>query len=214
MKLYYNPLSTYSQKVLIALYEKDIPFEGEIVDLMNPEKKEAYRKVYPLGKIPLLIRDDGWKIPESSIIIEFLDTSSERGPRLLPADPDASRRTRFTDRMYDLYVNDSVTTLLFQSMKPEEQRDAERIEKARFYLETMYTFLDQDLKDRTWAMGEEFSLADCAASAALFYAGYTFPFDRFPAVQAYFGRLQERPAIRRVAEEAAPYVKKVMASMS
>lgn len=59
MKLYYHPLSTYSQKTLMALYEKEVPFEREIVNLRDPRQRTAYRRLYPLGKIPLLVRDDG-----------------------------------------------------------------------------------------------------------------------------------------------------------
>ena len=113
MKLYYNPISTYSQKVLLAFYEKGIEFEPSIVSLMDPEAGAAYREVYPLGKIPCLVVDDDHIIPESSIIIEYIDGMAE--PRLIDGDSEQTRKIRFKDRMIDLYLNDNVVTLLFQS---------------------------------------------------------------------------------------------------
>ena len=72
MKLYYYPLSTYSQKVLIALYEKQLEFESELVFLFDPEAATSYKEIYPLGKIPLLVNEEDM-VPESSIIVEYLD---------------------------------------------------------------------------------------------------------------------------------------------
>ena len=128
MKLYYNPLSTYSQKVLIALYEKGIEFDAEIVNLMDPDERATYRAVYPLGKVPCLILDDGHMIPESTTIIEYLDSLGE--PSLIKGDVNETRRIRFKDRMFDLYLIEPVATLFFQAMKPESEQDQERIEKA------------------------------------------------------------------------------------
>ena len=143
MKLYYHPLSTYSQKVLIALYEKGLDFDGEVVNLMNPESRDQYREVYPIGKVPCLQLDDGHMIPESSIIIEYLDPLAE--PTLIKGTADEKRKIRFKDRMFDLYLNDQVGTLFFQNMKPETERDQERIDKAKFYIATMYGFMENEL---------------------------------------------------------------------
>jgi glutathione S-transferase len=66
--------------------------------------------------------------------------------------------------------------------------------------------LERQLADRTWAIGEEFSIADCAAAPALFYAGIVTPFSPgHQKVAAYFDRLCERPSFRRVLSEARPY---------
>ena len=123
MQLYYFPPSTYSQKALIALEEKNVSFEREIVNLFDDKVRSEYREFYPLGKIPLLKRDDGWIIPESSIIVEFLETKYPDAQQLIPSDPVLARQTRFMDRMNDLYLNDPVATLLFESWKPETEQD-------------------------------------------------------------------------------------------
>ena len=209
MKLYYFPLSTYSQKALTALYEKGGDFESEQVKLFDETERERYRKIYPLGRIPLLVLDDGHLIPESSIIVEYLDANLEGGPRLIPSAPDEARQTRFHDRMLDLYLNDSIASLLFQSWKPEEARDRELIERSRFRAGVMYDFLEHRLDGRTWLMGEDFTMADCAAGPALLYAGDLFPFAGRPAIAGYWERLSARPSYARVLEEADPYLRKL-----
>ena len=204
MKLYYFPLSTYSQKVLITCYEKSIEFTPELVFLFDEE--QAYRKIYPLGKIPFLVLDDGHWVPESSIIVEYLDTHFETGPKLIPADPELSRQVRFKDRMYDLYLNDPVTTLIFQGWKPEAERDQALIERSRRRIGVMYDFMEHNLESQTWTNGEEFTMGDCAAAPPLSYAQRVAPFEDRPNIVAYLKRLQERPSIRRVLDEAAPYL--------
>jgi len=206
MKLYYHPLSTYCQKVLIACYEKSVAFTPELVNLMDDDGREAYRKIYPLGKIPLMVLDDGHWLPESSIIVEYLDSHFESGPKLIPEDPDGSRQVRFKDRMYDLYLNDSVGTLMFESWKPQAQRSQELIDRSRFRIGVMYEFMESNLASQTWTNGEQFTMGDCAAAPPLAYAREVAPFDERPNIVAYWKRLQERPAIRRVQDEVAPYL--------
>ena len=202
MKLYFHPISSYSQKVLIAFYEKDIDFEPEIVQLMNPDARKAFKEIYPLGKVPCLVLDDGHLIPESSIIIEYIDQLGE--PALIRGDAEAMRQIRFKDRMLDLYLNETVVTLLFQGMKPEEQRDQERIDRARFQISTIYDFMEHELGKQAFAAGDSFTMADCAATPALFYAQQTAPFDDYENIYAYWDRLNSRPSVQRVQEEAAP----------
>lgn len=209
MKLYYFPLSTYSQKVLTALHEKGAEFESEQVRLFDETERERYREIYPLGRIPLLVLDDGHLIPESSIIVEYLDTNLDAGTRLIPSAPDEARQTRFHDRMLDLYLNDSIASLLFQSWKPEEARDRELIGRSRFRAGVMYDFLEHRLDGRTWLMGEDFTMADCAAGPALLYAGDLFPFAERPALAAYWERLRARPSYARVLEEADPLLREL-----
>jgi glutathione S-transferase len=212
MKLHYFPLSTYSQKALIGFHEKQVAFEPVLVDLRDPAQRERYRKIYPLGKVPLLLRNNGWMIPESTIIIEFLDTHSDKGPRLIPADPERARQTRFMDRMLDLYLNNSIITLVQQSWKPAAQRNPEAIEQARSNAGITYGYLEQALAGKTWITGEDFSMADCAAAPALLYAQQCFPFADRPNISAYWERLRTRPSYAKVLAEAAPYLEKLAAS--
>ncbi len=208
MKFYYHPISSYCQKVLVAMYEKGVEFEPHIVSLMDPEMRAQYRDIYPMGKVPLLVVDDDHLIPESSIIIEYLDSVAD--PELIVGDAEQRRKIRFKDRMFDLYLNDSVSTLLFQGMKPDPERDQERIDTSKFRIETMYGFMEQEFGNQPYANGEEFSMADCAAMPALFYAQRTAPFDAYENISAYWNRLASRPSIRRVISEAEPHVRAFM----
>ena len=204
MKLYYHPISTYSQKVLIALYEKGSVFEREIVQLMDPDARARYRKIYPLGKIPVLALDNDRLIPESTIIIEYLEGLD--GAPLISGDTDQQRQVRFKDRMLDLYLNENVAALLFQGMKPEADRDQERIDRANFQIEAMYSFMEEELGGQAFVAGSEFSMADCAAAPALFYAQKVASFDEHENICAYWDRLNTRPSIQKVQEEAAPAI--------
>ena len=209
MKLHYHPLSTYSQKVLIALYEIGLDFDPVVINLMDPDARDQYRDVYPLGKIPCLQLEDGHIIPESSIIIEYLDPLAE--PTLIKGDADEMRRIRFKDRMFDLYLNEAVGTLFFQEMKPEKEQDSERIEKARFNIATMYSLMENEFGKQSYANGEEFLMSDCAAAPALFYAEQLVPFAEHENISAYWERLKARPSIQRTHEEAAPFLEKMFA---
>ncbi len=210
MKLYYHPLSTYSQKTLMAFHEKRVSFTPEIVNLFSPEGQAAYRKIYALGKIPLLTLDDGWTIPESSIIIEYLDTHFSSGTRLIPEDKDLARRCRFHDRQFDLYVNEPFQKVFFDARRPEAERDPKGVAAAKERLDLMYTYFNKVLEKNTWVLGETFSMADCAAAPSLAYLGATYPFDAHPHLKAYWGRLAERPSFKKVLAEAEPYIAKLM----
>ena len=202
MKLYCNPISTYSQKVLIALYEKGIDFETETVNIMDPDARADYREIYPMCKIPLLVLEDGHIVPESSTIIEYVDPMAE--PTLIKGDAETTRKIRFKDRMFDLYLNNPIVTLLFQGMKPEDQRDAEKIATAEFQVNTMYQFMQHEFGNQPFANGAEFLMSDCAAAPALFYAEQVMPFEQHENIVRYWNRLKARPAIQRVHAEAAP----------
>ena len=207
MKVYYNPLSSYSQKVLLAFYEKNVPFTPELINLMDPAARAEYAKISPFGKIPLLVLDDGRRVVESTIIVEYLeDHFGSSGTRLIPEDKDAAREARYLDRLFDLYINDAMQKVFFDSMKPEDQRDPRGVAAAKATLDKAYTEADAHLETRTWAIGDAFTLADCAAAPALGYATMVYPFETYKYLSSYAGRLAERPSVARVRAEAAPFM--------
>jgi glutathione S-transferase len=207
MKLHYHPLSTYSQKTLIALYEKGASFTPEIVDMFDPVKNAEYRKLYPFGKIPLLIDGDRF-IPESSIIIEYVDQTVP-GAALIPADRELGRKARFFDRMNDNYVNEPTATLFFETQKPATEDRTAAIAKARATLDISFKNLDGQLAKNTWLAGDTFTIADCAAAPALNYLRRLHPYTEHANLTAYWNRLAERASVRRVLDEAAPYLAKM-----
>ena len=204
MKLYYFPLSTYSQKVMIAFNEKGISYEPELVDLTSPEGREAYAKINPIGKVPFLKPSDDWMVPESTSIIEYLEDKFPETPRLIPASGgDAARQVRFMDRMSDLYYNDQITELLFQKIDFRPQ-DEQRAARARKYAAMTYSYWDERLASQPWLCGDSFTMADCAAIPPMFYAQNAAPFADYPNVVAYWQRAQERPSYAKVKAEFEP----------
>ena len=209
LKLYFHPLSSFCHKVLITLYENDTKFEPRSVDLFN--EIADYKKIWPLGKIPVL-RDEAKDrtIPETSIIIEYLAQHFPGKTQLFPADPDLCRQMRLRDRFYDLYVQAPMQKIVIDRLRPEGKKDPYGVEEARAMLKTSVGMVDQDMASNHWAMGDEFTMADCAAAPALFYADMIQPFgDTHRNAAAYLGRLKQRPSYARVLKEAEPYFKNV-----
>jgi glutathione S-transferase len=207
LTLYFHPLSSFCWKALIALYENDTPFEPRLVDLGNETERAALLKLWPIGKFPVL-RDDAKDrtIPETSIIIEYLDEYYPGRTRFIPADAKLALQTRLRDRFYDLYVHLPVQKIVGDRLRPQGKKDPHGVEEAKARIQSCYGMIDKEVAAKTWAMGEAFSLADCAASPALFYANKVMPFgDTHKNVTAYFERLKARPSFARVIEEAEPY---------
>lgn len=207
LTLHMHPLSSYCWKVLIALYENDTPFEAKVVDFGNPESVAAFKALWPTAKMPLL-RDEarGRTIPESSTIIEYLQTAHPGPVRFIPDETDAALRTRLMDRLFDLYVMTPMQNIVGNRIRPADARDPYGVAQARSQLAMAYDLLEGELEGRTWATGEAFGLADCAAAPALFYANKVAPLDAtHPNVSTYLDRLLARPSFVRVLREAEPY---------
>ena len=201
LTLYFHPLSSFCHKVLIALYETGTPFEPRIVDLVE------YRKIAPLGKIPVL-RDEAKNrtIPETSIIIEYLAQYYPGGTQLFPADRDLCRQMRLYDRIYDLYVNVPMQNIVADRLRPADKKDPFGVDQARASLKTSLDMIERDMAGDRWAVGDGFTMADCAAAPALFYADMMMPFRAtHKRTMAYLDRLKERPSYARVLKEAEPY---------
>jgi glutathione S-transferase len=206
LELWSHPFSSFCQKVLIALYENDTPFTPRLVDYGDKASAAAFRAVWPVAKIPVL-RDlaRGRTIPESSVIIEYLAQHHPGPVRLIPADPERALETRLSDRFFDLQVAVPMQKIVTDRLRRAGAHDPFGVEQARAQLATAYAVLDGELAGREWAIGDAFSLADCAAAPALFYAGWVQPFDAHPNLAAYFRRLLARPSFARAVEEAKPY---------
>jgi glutathione S-transferase len=207
-RIHYHVASTYCQKVLLAHYEKGIAFEPVLVNMPDPAARAEYKKLYPLGKIPLLTGDDLF-IPESTIIIEYLENEyPDAGTRLIPADKTAARRVRFKDRVYDQYLNDPVSTLFFETQKPEGKRNEEAVAKARGTIDVVYGLMEKSLESASFLSGDSYTMADCAAFAPLFYAQRLHPWAQHKNIAAYFARVVERPSAKKLLAELLPALEK------
>ncbi|MES2635562.1 MAG: glutathione S-transferase family protein [Pseudomonadota bacterium] len=207
LTLYFHPLSSCCHKALIALYEMRIPFERHLLNLGDEQERSDFVALWPTGKMPLL-QDGDRVVPETSIIIEYLTQHhAPAGQRILPSDPDAALEVRLMDRLLDLYVMTPMQAIVGDRLRAEADRDPTGVAKARSTLAMAYDMLEQRLAGRTWAAGEHFTLADCAAAPALFYATTLVPLTQaHPRLAAYFERLVGHPAVARTLEEAKPFL--------
>ncbi len=201
--LHGHPFSSYTQKVLVALYEHATPFTWRVLD--GPPALAELAEMWPLKQMPVLV-DDGTPVIESTIIIEHL-TLRHAGPvPMIPADPAAALRVRFFDRFFDNYVMNPMQKVVTNQLRPEGDRDSYGVAEARKRLETSYGWLEAKLKGRKWAAGEDFTLADCAAAPALFYADWAHDIGtEFTELRAYRRRLLRRPSFARAVDEARPF---------
>jgi glutathione S-transferase len=208
LTLHYHPLSSFSQKVAIALYENATPFETVIVNFGDAASTAAFKKLWPIGKMPVL-RDDAKDrtVAETSIIIEYLDRHYPGARPLIPVDPDQALETRFRDRFFDLCLQVPMQKIVADRIRPEGKKDPFGVEQARSQLKVGLDVLEADMAKRTWAIGDDFSMADCAAAPALYYANEVMPFAQtHKRSMAYFARLKERPSYARALRESEPYL--------
>jgi len=206
LKLYYHPLSSFCWKALIALYETGAPFEPILVDLQDETSRANFLALWPIGKFPVL-RDDTRDrlVQESSIIIEYLAQYEGRDSTLLPDDRDVARQVRMRDRFFDLYIHMPVQRIIGERLRPKDHRDPFGTDQAWSQLRTALGMLDDEIASKQWAMGQQFTMADCAAAPALFYADKIGALASFKRAHAYLERLMSRPSFARVLEEAQPY---------
>ena len=205
LTLHAHPLSSYCWKALIALYENETAFDFHLIDFADAQSADAFRTLWPLAKMPVLV-DGGRTIVESSVIIEYLDLHHPGARPMVPADPKAAIEARMLDRIFDHYVMDPMSKIVFNRFCPDEARNTHDVMTARSTIDTAFAWLDSRIGGRGWAAGEEFGLADCAAAPALHYADKVQPMaDRFPNLAAYLARLEARPSFARVLKEAEPF---------
>jgi len=203
--LYGHPFSSYTQKVLIALYENNTPFEFRCLGPDTPQHSADWLRLWPLGKFPVLL-DGQRSIAETSIIIEYLQLAHAGPVRLLPTEPMAALDVRFLDRFFDLHVMSPVQHAVNGALTGDATKRRDGLATAVEKLECAYAWLEGHLADRPWAAGEDFTLADCAAAPSLFYADWTHRISAaYPVLLAYRARLLARPSFARAVDEARPY---------
>ena len=203
--IYGHPFSSYTQKVLIALYENSTPFELRCIGPDTPQHAAEWLRRWPLRKFPLLVDGDR-TVVETSIIIEYLQLTRPGPVRLLPADPLAALEVRFMDRFFDLHVMNAAQHAVDGALSgdPIKRQDGQALAVEK--LERAYSWLEGQLVGRPWAAGADFTLADCAAAPSLFYADWTHRIsEAHPVLRAYRARLLQRPSFARAVEEARPF---------
>jgi glutathione S-transferase len=205
--LHGHPLSSFVQKTTMALYENETPFELRFLDVANADAQAAFRALWPIGKMPVLYDDAcDHTVAEASIIIEYVTQHYPGRAELIPKDAELARQVRFRDRFFDLYVAAPMQKIASDRRRPVGKNDPYGVDEARALLKTALDMIEEEIKGRTFATGESFTMADCAAAPSLSYANWVMPFAQtHPEVFTYLERLRQRPSFVRVLKDAAPY---------
>ncbi|MGF6178702.1 glutathione S-transferase family protein [Ensifer sp. 4252] len=209
LTLYIHPLASFCHKVLIGLYENDTPFDARIVDFSDPVSAASHVDRWPVGKVPVLHDSaTGRVVPETSIIIEYLQQHYPGPVQLLPTDAGQLLEVRLWDRFCDLHVSVPMQKIVTDRIRPEGANDPHGVAEAHAAIEIAYQMIEGQLHGKKWAAGDDFTMADCSALPALFFASIVHPFrDDQEQLAAYLDRLLQRPSIERVIAEAQPYFK-------
>ncbi len=205
LTLYEHPFAAYCWKPLIALYEREVPFQRHLVG--GEDDRGELARLWPPASIPVLHEDaTGLTVPESTPIVEYLDAIGV-APRLIPAEPAAALQARLWDRVLDGHVMTPMQKIVGDNLRPQGNRDKHGVEEAHIALDSAYKMLDERLVAGGWVAGKRFSLADCAAGPALHYAHvvHRWDEDRLGDLTRYFTELMARPSVARVVEEAREY---------
>lgn len=206
LQLFAHPFSSYCQKVLIALWADETPFEYRMIDPEHPDNFAELTKRWPFAKFPLLVDGDE-SVIETTPIIEHLHAKHPGKNDWFP-DGDEGRRARFLDRFFDIYVMTNMQKAGLDILRPEGSRDPFGVEKARNELRMAYDWLEANLGDGPWAVGGRFTIADCAAAPSLFYADWLEQIGpQRPRLAAYRARLLAHPIVARAVDEGRPYRK-------
>lgn len=205
LSLYSHPFAAYCWKVLIPLYGSSTAFEYKMLTPEAPQNGAELAQLWPIGTFPVLV-DGERRIIESSVIIEYLDLYHPGPTPMVPRDPDRALDVRFLDRFFDNCVMTPTQRIVADFMRPLETRDARTVADAKALLDKAYAWLDASIAGRTWAAGDDFSMADCAAAPSLFYADWVHPIaDTWEHACAYRARLLAYPSVSRAVDEARPY---------
>jgi len=204
MDLFGHPFSSYTQKALLALRENDVPFTFRELG-PDPATTAEFKRRWPLERFPILV-DGERTIVEATAIIEYLAVHHPGPVALIPDDRDLAVEVRMLDRVFDHYVMTPVQQIVGDALRDAKDRDAYGIEQSRTMLLKAYRWLDERMATRTWAVGASFTMADCAAAPALFYADWTHAIDpTFVHLRAYRERLLARPSFAKLVDEARPF---------
>ena len=192
--------------MLIALWADETPFEYRVIDEEHPENYVELKRRWPFAKFPLLV-DDGVSVIESTPIIEHLH-AHHRGANDWIPEGDEGRRVRFLDRFFDTYVMERMQKAGLDILRPEDCRDPYGVEQARTELRMAYDWLEENLGEGPWAIGDRFTMADCAAAPSLFYADWLEEIGpERPRLSGYRARLLAHPIVARAVDEGRPYRK-------
>ena len=203
MKLLYTPNSPYARKVRIVAIEKHIDVELIQVVLSEPDNLAQYYN--PLGKVPVLLLDDGEALYDSRVIAEFLD---HRTPvaHLIPQDTTSKIAVRRWEALAD-GICDAAIAAMMEQRKPAEQQSQATIDRQLGKVAAGLEALNTDIAKKKWCVNETFSLADIALGCALGYVDLRHKHlnwqDNYPALAKHYSILIKRPSFKETMPIAA-----------
>ena len=203
LELYGHPFAAFVWKPLVAAYELQIPFVFRMVDPEHPENSSKMAELSPTGQFPALV-DGDIKITESNAVVEYLNHLG-KSERLIPTEPLLALRARMLADVFDDYVAMPMQQIVAEALRPKDQQDPRRVAETKATLDKAYEWLSGQIKSN-WAAGDTFTIADCAAAPALFYADWVHPIPD-GNLKNYRTRLLKRPSVVRTVNEARPYRK-------
>jgi glutathione S-transferase len=204
LELYGHPFAAFVWKPLIAAYELDIPFVFRMVDPGHPEHLARMAELSPTGQFPALV-DGDTRITQSNAVVEYLDRLGKNA-RLIPAEPALALRARMLADVFDDYVAGPMQQIVAEALRPKDRQDPLRVTEAKASLDKAYEWLSRQLGQGNWAAADSFTIADCAAAPALFYADWVHAIPE-GKLKDYRARLLQRPSVARTVDEARPYRK-------
>lgn len=194
MKLLYSPTSPYARKVRVVAAEKRIEVEMLKVALADPDCPVIHHN--PLGKIPVLILDDGESLFDSRVIVEYLDNRTPLA-RLIPQENSARMRVRRWESLAD-GVCDAAILARQEAARPESLRDPAVIEKQMGKVARGLTQLNAELRENKWCVDDTFSLADIALGCMLGWLDLRYAEmgwrDMHPNLARHFDEMMKRPS--------------------
>ncbi len=200
MKLLASLTSPYARKVRIALAEKKIDYALVVDSPWEPASKVS--EINPLGKIPVLLMEDGTAVYDSRVIVEYLDTVSPVS-RLIP-EPNRQRiQVRRWEALAD-GVCDAVAAIFLERKRPARQQSSDWIERQAKKVELGTRAMSFDLGDKAWCAGDAYSLADICVGCALGYLDFRYPEINWREDYSNLARLAEKLAKRPSFIDSAP----------
>lgn len=215
LKLFGAALSPYVRKTRAFMQEKDIPFEIVHVDPANLPEDFGLRN--PLRRIPVL-EHDGMNIADSAVICQYLEKTYPNTP-LYPSAPQDFARTLWFEKFADYELGATCTFGVFRNRVIMPLRgatcDEARVGKALEKLPGLFDYLESQLKDRQYLVGERLTVADIALASQLMnlgHGGEKVDSTRWPALCAHMERMHARPTFAHALEKERPFVEKVRAA--
>jgi glutathione S-transferase len=190
MRLYGSDTSPYVRKARVLIQEKGIDCEWVLERPADPGGR--FRELNPLGKIPVLERDDGEVLFDSPVIVEYLDTLS--GDRLIPAEGEARWQVQKIHAMADGMLDATVARFI-EGLRPEDKRMQEVMDKHAKKIRDSMAYAETLVTNRACVIGDRLSMADLALAVALEYVDFRYAHDwrsNHPLLAGWLAPLSQR----------------------